>query len=158
MMAQVHLRRVTLDNFKECLGLRVDDWQTGFVATNVKSLAEAQVNPDLVPLAIYDRAALGYPEPAVQIVGFTLYELTAGIGYILRLMIDREHQRKGYGRAAMVEVIRRLKLYPEVEMIVTSHRYDNEAAANLYRNLGFVSWDIEGTEEINPGEVLLKLP
>jgi diamine N-acetyltransferase len=41
-------------------------------------------------------------------------------------MIDRCYQRQGYARAAMVEVIRRLRLIPEVEMIATSHRRAHE--------------------------------
>ncbi len=61
-----------------------------------------------------------------------MYEVATGVGFILRLMIDRNHQRKGYGRAAMLEVIRRLKLYPDVEMIATSHQKANEAAAHAF--------------------------
>lgn len=86
-----------------------------------------------------------------------MYEVTVGVGFIHRLMIDRDHQRRGYGRAAMLEVIRRLWLYPEVEMIATSHRRNNEPAASLYRELGFVDWDIEWAQE-NPDEVFLCLP
>ncbi|MGH8057144.1 MAG: GNAT family N-acetyltransferase [Candidatus Entotheonellia bacterium] len=59
---------------------------------------------------IYDRAARGYPTPTVPMMGFVMYEVTCGVGFILRLMIDRKYQRQGYGRAALVEVIRRLKL------------------------------------------------
>jgi diamine N-acetyltransferase len=56
-------------------------------------------------------------------------------------MIDAAHQRKGYGRAALVEVIRRLRLEPEVEMIVTSHRHDNAVVANLCDDrTGLESW------------------
>ncbi len=69
-------------------------------------------------------------------------ELKGGVGNILRLMIDRAHQRQGYGRAAVVEAIRRLKLYPEVQLIATSHQRGNEASAQLFRNLGFMPWDI----------------
>ena len=58
-------------------------------------------------------------------VGFIMYELKGGVGFILRLMIDRRHQRQGYGRAAVLEVIRRLKLIPEVQMIATSHQRGN---------------------------------
>jgi len=157
-MAEIHLREVTPDTCVECINLRVDDSQTELVATNAKSLAEAKVNPTLVPLAIYDRAALGDPKPTAPMVGFVMYEITCGVGFILRLMSDRAHQRKGYGRAATLEVIRRLKLYPEVEMIATSHRRENEAAAHLFQSLGFAPWDIEGAEEINPGELFLQLP
>lgn len=72
-------------------------------------------------------------------------------------MIDRAHQRKGYGRAAFVEVIRRLRLSPEVEMIATSHRHDNTVVAGLFRSLGFVPREIEGMA-LTPGEVYLRLP
>ena len=140
---QVHLRRITLDNYEECIGLQVKEDQTGWVATNAKSLAEAYVNPTLVPLAIYDAAMRGADPPPGSMVGFAMYEVATGVGFILRLMIDRNHQRKGYGRTSMLEVIRRLKLNPDVEMVATSHQRDNEEAANLYRSLGFVEWDVE---------------
>jgi diamine N-acetyltransferase len=155
-VAEVHLRRITADNEQECLGLRVDDVQAKLVATNAQSLSQARANPGLVPLAVYDRAACGYPQPRVPMVGFVMYEIDCGVGSILRLMIDREHQRKGYGRAALVEVIRRLRLEPEVEMIVTSHRSDNGVAATLFRSIGFVAWQLEGIA-LKPGEVYLRL-
>jgi len=91
-------------------------------------------------------------------VGFVMYEVACGAGFILRLMVDRRYQRQGYGRAALVEVIRRLKLIPEVEMIATSHRHDNMAVAHLFQRVGFVPWEVEGSEEVNPGEVFLQLP
>jgi len=141
-MVDVHLRPVTLDNYKECLGLRIDAAQEGLVASNAQSLAEAKVNPALVPLAIYDGAARGYEQPSLPMVGFTMYELIAGVGFILRLMVDQAFQGRGYGRGAMVEVIRRLQLYPEVEMIATSHRRENATAARLYATLGFGPWKV----------------
>jgi diamine N-acetyltransferase len=55
-------------------------------------------------------------------VGFTMYEITAGVGFILRLTIDRKYQRQGYGQAAILEVIRHLNLYPEVELIARSYQ------------------------------------
>ncbi len=146
-MVKVHLRKVTRDNFHECISLEVDESQKGLVASNVKSLAEAYVNPNLFPLAIYDAAVMGYEEPKLPMVGFTMYEIVAGVGFITRLMIDHKYQRKGYGRAAMLEVIRRLKLYPEVELIATSYQRGNETASKLYRSLGFVDWDIEWAKE-----------
>jgi diamine N-acetyltransferase len=145
-----------MENFDECIQLAVDQAQLELVASNVKSLAEAWVNPNLFPLAIYDAMVAGYEKPQVPMVGFTMYEVTAGVGFILRLMIDRRYQRQGYGRAATVEVIRRLKLHPEVELIATSHRRYNQAAARLYRGLGFVDWEIEWARE-NEEEVFLRL-
>ncbi|HEX8185950.1 MAG TPA: GNAT family N-acetyltransferase [Blastocatellia bacterium] len=153
---KVTLREITLDNFLECINLQVEEAQAGFVAANVKSLAEAKVDPSLVPLAIYDRAALGYDAPAAPMVGFTMYGIKQGVGFIIRIMIDRAYQRNGYGRAAIIEVIRRLRLYPEVEVIATSHRRGNTAAAALFTSLGFVTWDLECPEN-NPLDVYLRL-
>ena len=91
-------------------------------------------------------------------VGFAMYEVDVGVGSILRLMIDTQQQRKGYGRAALVELIRRLRLIPEVETIVTSHRQDNVVIARLFAQLGFVPWEITDPALQRPGEVYLRLP
>jgi diamine N-acetyltransferase len=156
-VAEVHLRRITTDNELECLGLRVHDAQARLVASNEQSLTQAKTNPGLVPLAVYDQTARGYPQPRVPMVGFVMYEIDCGVGLILRLMIDAAHQRKGYGRATLVEVIRRLRLEAEVEMIVTSHRHDNAVAAALFQSLGFVPWELENIA-LKAGEVYLRLP
>lgn len=144
-MAKVHLRKITPDNFHECISLKVDEYesQKGLIASKTKSLAEAYVNSNLFPLAIYNAAVMGYEQPQLPMVGFTMYEIVAGIGFIMRLMVDRKYHRKGYGRAAMQKVIRRLKLYPEVELIATSYHRGNETASKLYHSLGFVDWEIE---------------
>ena len=155
-MAQVSLHRISELNRAECLDLRVAESQSGWVAPNSESLQEAAANSNLVPLAIYDVMARGFENPELPMVGFTMYELSAEVGFIRRLMIDQRFQRKGYGRAAMLEVIRRLKLHPEAKIIATRHRRENEAAAQLYRSLGFVDWNISWAED-HASEVYLAL-
>ncbi len=155
-MNQVTLRPITKECFYDCINLQVDASQTGLVASNAKSLAEAYVNSSLYPLGIYDIAARGWEKPTSPMVGFTMYELSAGVGFILRLMIDRKYQTRGYGKSAMIEVIRRLRLHTEVEVIATSHRKENVAAASLFRNLGFREWEIEWAKDVE-GEVFLIL-
>lgn len=61
--ATINLAPVTSDNLDACLALDVDENQRGLVAPNVKSLAEAYVNPHLFPWAIYDGAAIGWEHP-----------------------------------------------------------------------------------------------
>ena len=46
-----------------------------FIASNATSLTQAKANPKLVPLAVYDRAARGYLEPSVPMIGFVMYEI-----------------------------------------------------------------------------------
>ncbi len=156
-MASVHLRPVTLTNYKECLALHLDSTQAAFVASNAKSLAEAKVNPALTPLAIYDVAARGHDHPPVPMLGFALYDISTGVGYILRLMIDPAHQGQGYGRAATIELIRRLRLSPEVEVIAIGHHPENVVAAHLYHSLGFLPWEPTWATPDSP-DVYLKLP
>ena len=156
LVANVHLRKVTRENFQECLRLQVTEAQKGLIATNAQSLAEAYVDPNLFPLAVYDAAACGYEQPETPVIGFTMYEITAGVGFIMRLMIDQQYQGQGYGRAVMVEVIRRLRLCPDVEMIATSYRKENEIAARLYQSLGFQPWKIAYAIS-HPTETYLKI-
>jgi diamine N-acetyltransferase len=157
-LIDVHFRPVTPDNERECLALRVADDQARFIASNARSLEQAKAQPALVPLAIYPAAARGYPAPKVPMVGFAMYEVDVGVGSILRLMVDARHQRKGYGRAALVELIRRLRLIPEVEMIVASHREDNVTMGRLLAQLGFVPWEITDPALRRAGEIYVRLP
>lgn len=155
-MTSVHLRPVTKDSFDECVSLNVAPNQVNLVASNMKSLAEAAVNPNYYPLAIYDAAVRGHELPNGPMVGFVMYEITAGVGFIMRMMIDERYQRRGYGRAALLEVIRRLKLYPEVELITVSYLRQNIAAARLYESAGFVPWEVEWAQN-HPTDIYVKL-
>lgn len=154
-MVKVHLRKITRDNLRECLNLQVDDSQKTLVATNAQYDAEAYVDTNLFPFAVYDTSARGYEQPQAPMLGFTMYEIVAGVGFIMRLMIDFKYQRQGYGRATMIEVIRRLKLCPDVEIIATSFAFENEEAASLYQSLGFTVWDIEWAKS-HPTEIYVK--
>jgi diamine N-acetyltransferase len=123
----------------------VADHQRNFVAPNVYSLAEAKVDGVSNPLAIYADG---------QMVGFTMYcfEPESGIGYIDRLMVAAEHQGRGYGRAAMTEVIERLQSTPGCRRIRTSFEPTNAVASALYESLGF-----RKTGEIDEGELVMVL-
>jgi len=138
-MSGICLRPVTKSNFRACIALEVEPSQKGLVAPNVYSLAQAKVNALLTPWAVYDREVLGRDlRPDDAMVGFCMVQVMDGVGFVVRLMVDRRHQRRGYGRATMVEIIRRWKATPEIEMIATSFRKENAAAEALYRSLGFV--------------------
>ncbi len=139
----VELRKITMENFHECINLSVADHQRNFVASNMYSLAEAKADGVSNPLAIYADN---------KMVGFTMYcfEPESGTGYIDRLMVGAGHQNKGYGRAAMMEVIRQLQSTPGCRQIRTSFEPTNAVAEALYESLGF-----RRTGEIDEGEVVL---
>ena len=52
-------------------------------------------------------------------------------------MIHRQHQHKGFGLAATLEVIRALLKRDDCERIMVAHHPDNFAASKLYQGLGF---------------------
>lgn len=124
----------------------------------MESIAEAYTDPGLRPLLIYPDGC-NDPQPGDGPLGFLVYEVAdCGVGFLLRLMIDHRRQRRGYGRAAVEEVVRRMRCEPVVQRIATSHRPDNEAASRLFRGLGFVEWDVSHWKVRAEGEVFLTLP
>ena len=141
----IELREITMENFRECINLSVAEHQRGFVASNMYSLAEAKADGVSNPLAIYAGG---------RMVGFTMYcfDPKSGTGYIDRLMVAADHQGRGYGRAAMTEVIRRLRETPGCRRIRTSFEPTNAVAGALYQSLGFCR-----TGEIDDGEVVAEL-
>jgi diamine N-acetyltransferase len=144
-LVEITLREITKDNWRECVDLKVGPGQEKFVAPNLFSIAEAKFEPEWRPLAIYRGETM---------VGFTMYgrDERDGSYWIIRLMIDAAYQGRGYGRAAMIEVIRQLKEKPDCREIRISFVPENKAAEQLYLNLGF-----ERTGWIEEGEVVLRL-
>lgn len=144
----VILKNLTQDNWEDCIKLKVNSEQENFVASNLYSIAEAQFYPGCTPLAVHDDETL---------VGFIMYEPDVmnqieKAYFICRLMIDSTYQGRGYGRAAMQQVISRLKEYPDCQVIKTSYVPENTVAAKLYHSLGFVP-----TGEVEEGEIIVQL-
>jgi diamine N-acetyltransferase len=131
-MRNVILRSITVENWKECIELQVCDDQKDFIPSNLHSIAEAQFYPRAVSLAIYNGED--------QMVGFAMYGVdeVSGKWKVFRMMIDRAHQGNGYGRAAMEAVIERLAGRPDCDEILIAYKLTNEAARELYADLGFV--------------------
>jgi len=127
---QIELREITMENFREVIRLEVAEDQKGFVASNMYSLAEAKADGVSNPLAIYS---------GEELVGFIMYcmDRKSGTGYVDRLMVAEGQQGKGYGRAAMLMVIERLKNTPGCRHIQTSFEPTNAVADGLYHALGF---------------------
>jgi diamine N-acetyltransferase len=129
-MDTVTLRNLTTGNWVECVRLSVRDDQKNFVASNVFSVAEAHFYPELVTQAIYAGDTM---------VGFTMYghDVDTDKYWIIRLMVDQRYQEKGYGRAAMQEVIARLRRAPNCDRVFISYEPENATAEALYNSLGF---------------------
>lgn len=90
----VTLREITAETVRTICDLEPHEAQSGFVAPNAVSIAQAHFNPAAVFRAIY-----ADEEP----VGFIMWrpEDDGANCFLWRFMIDRRHQGKGYGREAI---------------------------------------------------------
>ena len=102
----------------------------------------------LTPFLIYDDSIRAVPpSDADPPVGFVIHQIIDGVGFFIRLMIDPALQGQDYGHATMVEVIRRLRMIPNIEYIGTSVLKGNENTHTMYRNPGFVDGEKKDERE-----------
>lgn len=142
----VSLREITPENFNECVNLKVAKGQEKFVASNVFSIAQSKIyHPQANIFAVYAGDVM---------VGFVMFGLDGEDGryYLGRLMIGEKHQGKGYGKAATLEVIERLKQIENCREVYLCCSPENINAETLYAGVGF-----ERTGEIYEGEVVMRL-
>jgi diamine N-acetyltransferase len=141
----ITLRDIDRENFRAAVKLEVNEDQKSFVAPNVFSIAQSKVEPAYSVQAVYD---------GDEMVGFVMYgwDEEEGCHALNRLMIDKNRQGKGYGRAATEEVVRRLKALPGCRQVALSVNPANANAQALYESLGFVK-----TGEVSHGEEVMRL-
>jgi diamine N-acetyltransferase len=133
MPKKVKLKDVTADNWEQVVDLEVSDDQEDFVADNAYSLAESKFDPHVRPRAIY---------ASKRVVGFLMYETLAGDGKphdysIYRLMIDKRHQGKGYGRQALERAIEEIQEDKKLRRITICYVPGNPVSKAFYGSLGF---------------------
>jgi diamine N-acetyltransferase len=147
----VTLRGITDENREAVRALRVSTEQELFVASVAESLEEATATPEGKP---WYRAIYAGEEP----VGFVMlsWNLTPGPGllgpyFLWRLLIDERHQRRGFGRAAMAQIIDLVREDGARELL-TSYQPGEGGPWPFYQRLGF-----EPTGEIEDNEIVLRL-
>jgi diamine N-acetyltransferase len=141
----ITFRPVTRENFSAVTELSVTPEQTEFVAPNLYSLAETHVEPTWTPLAIY---------AGDQLVGFAMFgrDDETGRWWIMRYMIDAEHQGRGYGTAALPGLIELIVERHGCCELFLGYEPNNEVASRLYARMGFAP-----TGEMIGGEIVARL-
>jgi RimJ/RimL family protein N-acetyltransferase len=134
----VRLVEINPENVRAVRRLEVHGSQRHLVADVVASLADAQV-PELV-----DGAAVVPWYRAIeadgQLVGFVMIAEQTDAhpeSYLWRLLIDRSHQRRGIGDAAIALVVDRLRGLGQTTLL-TSWVPGRGSPEPFYRRLGFV--------------------
>ena len=157
MEQQVHLEKITWDNYDRIIHLQVTKEQRNFVARNARSLIHAYValsQGEIIPypFGIY----LGKKPIGFVMIGYNGYEegdpeFMKNTYFIWRFMIDRRYQGKGYGRKAFQLALDFVKTFPSgpSDLCWLSYEPENEAAKKLYASFGFVEepkYYVEGEE------------
>ena len=143
--AEITLKEITEESVGSVLQLEVSTDQKKFVASNAVSIAQAYFSEKAWFRAIY---ANDTP------VGFVmLYVDEDKPEYdVWRFMVDKEHQGKGYGREAMLQVIEHVRGLPDAKELYLSYVPGDGNPAPFYRKLGF-----KETGEWDDDEKVMKL-
>lgn len=157
----LRLEKVDGRNLWDILKLRVCQGQEEFVASNEASLAKAYVavtsGGRVSPFGIYH----GDEPVGFLLIAYSTYahwddapKIAYGNYSIWRLMIDRNHQHKGYGKKALALALDFIwgKPYGEAEYCWLSYARDNVTAKRMYGDFGFVE-----TGEAYGGEIIAAL-
>ena len=144
-MVAVRLIEVDTSNWRACADLRVTDEQQRWVADVTYYLCLCTYGGVWHPLAI---------EVGGKLVGFMMWAIDHDASrWIGGLVIDVNHQRRGIGRAAVIEAVRMLVSQDGCSGVALSYSPDNRAARQLYAGLGFAETD----ETTDDGEIVGRL-
>lgn len=139
----INLRKITEENFIDAFNLKLGEGQEKYVSHPVRSLAQAYVYRDQCqPLGIYnDYEMVGYV--------MVIYDYDIPEYDIWHMMIDEKHQGKGYGKAALEQVIAYIKTKPfgDSNRVTLTCNMDNTKALALYQNMGFFETGVVDDEE-----------
>ena len=126
----ITLREITAQNWQDCIALRVTKKQIPYIPSNIFSLAESKFLPDRVPLGIFD---------GPDMVGLVVcsYSPEHGRAWIHRIMIDENHQNKGYSRGTMQKILQRLTSIPGCKLIGADWRPGNSNLEKCYTSFRF---------------------
>jgi diamine N-acetyltransferase len=127
----VQILDVNESNWRECVELKLTEEDQKYVDRNVFAIAEWKFEPENVLKAIYSNSVL------VGMLAYYIHDGKYGYFYwMYHLMIETQHQGKGYGEAAVKLALKDMREVGAKD-IRTSADIGNTRAENLYKKLGF---------------------
>ena len=138
---RISLRPVDRDNWRRVVDLHVTPVQQNFVSAVSRYLLLCHYGGDWRPLAIYQDE---------EVVGFLMWAIDPADAscWLGGILIDRDQQGRGYGRAAIEAAIALLANEQGRRHFALSYKPANVAAQHLYQSLGFVETDEWDDDEI----------
>jgi len=141
----IKFKEIIEDNYFEYADLEATEEQRPFVYGPVSSLAHAWLYGDRArPFAIYNDETM---------VGYLMFDIDyqwddpRKTCAIWRLLIDKKHQRKGYGKTALKMAIDYLKDNHDPDIIRVNLLSGNDIAESMYKSFGFTpSGEVHGKQ------------
>ena len=151
-METITLRPVTEDNFDDIVKLSdtLTEYQRTCVAPNVVSLAQAYIFINTAwPRAIYkDELPIGFV--MLSLTNEDLPNEDQPAYYLWRFMIAFDHQKKGYGKNVLDQIIEKCRK-DGIKTLYTSCETSGEQPYRFYIGYGFID-----TQTVEDGEQVLK--
>ena len=149
-MDRITLQKVDGSNFLACFSLKLGAQQEKFVSHPIRSLAQAYVyREQCAPFAVCR---------AGEVIGYlmVIYDYDEEAYFIWHLMIDVQHQGRGYGRAAMEAALAyiRSKPFGDSSIVRLTVSPENSVACHLYQTLHFSATGRADEDEIGLERVL----
>ena len=140
----INLRIITEENFIDAFNLKLAEGQEKYVSHPIRSLAQAYVyREQCQPFGIYmDGEMVGYV--------MVIYDYDIPEYDIWHMMIDEKHQGKGYGKAALEQVLAYIKTKPfgDSNRVTLTCNLKNDNAIALYHGMGFAETGVVDEDEI----------
>lgn len=124
---EVTIQALTRFTWEKAADLELHPYQEDFLPSNLHSMAQARFE-NLTPMGIFS---------GNEMVGFLMYGNFGGVCWINRIMVDKNHQEKGYGRKALRLLLRHLRSLPTCREIRTSFVRANALAEYFFGSMGF---------------------
>lgn len=137
---EVEVRPIDGGNFRDALDLEVTEEQGAWVTSTARYLALCAYGGMWLPLGLYADGGM---------VGFAMWarDPDDGSHWIGGFLVDRSHQGRGLGRAAMLAIMAYLRDAQGATQLALSYAPENAVARQLYASLGFAeTGEREGSE------------
>jgi diamine N-acetyltransferase len=150
-MATVRLVPLSTENWEACAALKVREGQEDALPGNLYSIAELNFYPQTRAVAIENKDRV--------VVGFATFGVPedGGAPKIFRLMIDGEYQGRGYGQAALVEIVRELFESSGAEEVQVCYHPRKHELKEFYGSVGFAERELLPDRRQREGKMLAVL-
>ena len=145
----VEFVEINEENYEAVLKLKVTDEQNQakFIAPNVRSIADAYLYRkagDVFPYAVQD---------GDKVVGFILLDEDEEEKELMiwRMMVDKDYQGQGYGRAIVEKVMAMFESDDRFDVLIADYVKGNDVMGGLLRSLGFEKQEFD---EVNNEHVM----